>query len=135
MHVTGRVQIMRSCNIIVGYDATLKVGSGTFFNEGSSLSCYSTTTIGSGCAVASGVRILDSDVHTLIRQDGESPHSPVHIGDRCWIGTGALILKGARLNDGSVVAAGAVVTSEVPAHSLVAGVPARVVRKDVDWKL
>jgi acetyltransferase-like isoleucine patch superfamily enzyme len=44
-----------------------------------------------------------------------------------------LILMGARLNDGSVVAA--VVTSEVPAHSLVAGVPARVVRKDVDWKL
>ncbi len=135
MHVTGRVQIMRACNVIVGYDATLKVGAGTFFNDGSFLSCYSTTTIGSGCAIASGSRILDSDLHKLAQNGEGGPHSPVHIGKDCWIGTNAIILKGARLGDGTVVAAGAVVTSDVPARSLVAGVPARIVRKNISWSL
>ena len=121
MHVSGRVQIMRACNVIVGYDATLRVGAGTFFNDGSFLTCYSTTTIGSGCAIASGARILDSDLHQLLRNGRGSPHSPVQIGQDCWIGTNAIILKGVRLGSGAVVAAGAVVTSDVPARSLVAG--------------
>ncbi|HET6860864.1 MAG TPA: acyltransferase [Streptomyces sp.] len=53
---------------------------------------------------------------------------PVEIGPGCWIGTGAVILPGARLGRNVVVAAGAVVRGEVPDHSVVAGAPARVVR-------
>ncbi|MDJ0462362.1 acyltransferase [Streptomyces sp. H27-C3] len=53
---------------------------------------------------------------------------PVEIGPGCWIGTGAVILPGARLGRNVVVAAGAVVRGEVPDHAVVAGAPARVVR-------
>lgn len=54
---------------------------------------------------------------------------PVRIGPGCWLGTGAVILPGARLGRNVVVAAGAVVRGEVPDHAVVAGAPARVVRR------
>ncbi len=140
LRVSGRVQISRDCNVALDYDATLTIGGETIFNEGCSVSCYSDTTIGSGCAISWGVRILDSDIHKLLR-DGEttprapSPHAPINIGKDCWVGANAVVLKGTQLGDGSVVAAGAVVASKVPPSSLVAGVPARVVRENVTWAL
>ena len=54
---------------------------------------------------------------------------PVEIGPGCWIGTGAVILPGARIGRNVVVAAGAVVRGTVPDHAVVAGAPARVVRR------
>ncbi|MCJ8144317.1 chloramphenicol acetyltransferase [Ancylobacter sp. A5.8] len=53
---------------------------------------------------------------------------PVIIGHDVWIGHGAIVLPGRHIGDGAVVAAGAVVTKDVPAYAIVAGVPARVVR-------
>lgn len=135
LRVDGRVQIMRACNVGINHDATLTIGTDTFFNEGSSVVCYSATTIGPGCAISWGVRIMDTDVHKLVRDGDASPHAPVHIGKDCWIGANAIILKGTQLGDGSVVAAGAVVTSEVPPKSLMAGVPARIMRENVTWTL
>lgn len=51
------------------------------------------------------------------------------IGNDVWIGTGAIILKGVNIGDGAVVAAGAVVTKDVPPYTIVGGVPANVIRK------
>lgn len=53
-------------------------------------------------------------------------HRAVHIGKNVWVGAGAIILPGVTIGDGSVVAAGAVVNKDVPAHVMVAGVPAQV---------
>ena len=53
---------------------------------------------------------------------------PVHIGDDVWIGYGAIIMDGVTICSGSVVAAGAVVTKDVPPYAIVAGVPARIIR-------
>ena len=55
----------------------------------------------------------------------------VHIGSGTWLGTGAIILPGANIGDQVVVAAGSVVLGEVPDHCVVAGVPARIVRRYV----
>ena len=56
------------------------------------------------------------------------------IGNKVWIATNALILPGVNVGDGAIVAAGAVVTKDVPAKCMVAGVPARVVKENVEWK-
>lgn len=64
------------------------------------------------------------------RQNGMVTHGPLRIGDDCWIGAHATVLDAASVGDGSVVAAGAVVASPLPAHCLAAGVPARV-RKEL----
>lgn len=63
----------------------------------------------------------------LIRKQGESRKGVV-IGDNCWVGAGAIILDGVTLAEGCVIAAGAVVTKSMPANSVVAGVPAKVIQ-------
>ncbi len=79
--------------------------------------------------------IYDTDFHPLdsrARMAGSQSEigvKPVVIGSDTWIGARAMVLKGVTIGEGAVVAAGAVVTKDVPAGSVVAGVPARVVRQ------
>ena len=64
--------------------------------------------------------------------------SPISIGSRVWICTGAIILPGVNIGDGAVIAAGAVVTKDVPPYTVVGGVPAKSIRKrreDLDYCL
>jgi acetyltransferase-like isoleucine patch superfamily enzyme len=126
---------MRGMRVIVNPNATLAIGSGTFFMDGSSILCYEAITVGPRCAISWNASILDTDIHKISQNEGSSRTAPVSIGSDCWIGINATVLKGTRLGDGSVVAAGAVVTRETPQQSLVAGVPARVVRENVKWIL
>jgi lipopolysaccharide O-acetyltransferase len=55
--------------------------------------------------------------------------SPIRIGNRVWIGEGAVILKGVTIGEGSIVGAGAVVTKSIPRDSLAVGIPAKVISK------
>ena len=64
----------------------------------------------------------------LLNKIGGSARS-IYVGDRVWIGAGAIILGGVKIESDSVVAAGAVVTKNVPSRCVVAGVPARVIKK------
>lgn len=58
----------------------------------------------------------------------------VRIGDKVWIATNAMILPGVTIGDGAIVAAGAVVTKDVPPRCMVAGVTAKVIKENVEWK-
>lgn len=58
----------------------------------------------------------------------------IEIGDKVWVAMGAIILPGVKIGDGAIVAAGAIVTKDVPPRCMVAGVPARIVKENVDWK-
>lgn len=69
-----------------------------------------------------------SNSEKTIKEQGVTK-KPVIIGNNCWIGAGATILAGVMIGDGSVIAAGSVVTKSVPANSIVAGVPAKVLKE------
>jgi acetyltransferase-like isoleucine patch superfamily enzyme len=104
----------------VGHDNTMTVGRAI--------------TIGRYCRLASRVMIADSSGHPLdpeARQAGQAAPvekvQPVTIEDNVWLCTGAIVLPGVTIGEGSVVAAGAVVRQSVPPYSLVAGNPAAVV--------
>jgi acetyltransferase-like isoleucine patch superfamily enzyme len=86
--------------------------------------------IGERCSIGWDVWITDTDYHRL--NDGEDI-APVSIGDEVWIGAKSMILKGVTVGKGAVIAAGSVVTKDVPERALVAGNPATVIREDVRW--
>ena len=105
----------------------LRFGDRVFVNVGTTIIAVEEIVVGSDVAFASDVYVLDSDSHGV---EGR-PHkqAPVRIGDGCWIGARAMILPGVTLGNRVLVAAGAVVTRDVPDDCLVAGNPARVVRQ------
>jgi acetyltransferase-like isoleucine patch superfamily enzyme len=84
---------------------------------------------------AGGIVVGDqTTVSPLAIIDARTPDgsiAPIRIGSRCFIGAGALIVAGASIGDGSIVAGGAVVRNPVPADCIVAGNPARVVRRGI----
>jgi acetyltransferase-like isoleucine patch superfamily enzyme len=112
-----------------GPGATLRLGAGSFVNTGASISARARVDIGCRCQIANHVVIMDSDFHGLLERDKPEPPAPIVIEDDVWIAVRATVLKGVRIGRGAVVAAGAVVVRDVPPHTLVAGVPARVVRE------
>jgi acetyltransferase-like isoleucine patch superfamily enzyme len=113
----------------------LEIGTRSFINDCSTVTCFEHIKIGSGCAISWNANILDTNAHELTVEGIPRPRSQgVTIGDHVWIGTGATVLAGVTIGDGAVVAAGSVVTSEVPSKALVAGNPARVIREDASWR-
>ena len=111
--------------------ARLLIGDGVRLTARVRITCREEVVIGDGTYLAWDVSITDTDYH---RCDGGRCDAPVRIGAGVWIGARALVLKGVTIGDGAVVAAGSVVTDDVPAGALVAGVPARVVRSGVRWE-
>lgn len=96
------------------------------------IECRERITIGPGAAIAADVIIRDNDGHPLTTT-GHLATAPVTIGRKVWIGTRCIILKGVTIGDGAVIAAGSIVTNDIPANCIAAGTPARVVRAAVSW--
>jgi carbonic anhydrase/acetyltransferase-like protein (isoleucine patch superfamily) len=110
----------------------IRIGNRSAVGAGSMLSGQGGIRIGDDVILGPGVRIFSEnhDFDALdrpIRAQGQT-RAAVTIEDDCWVGAGATILAGVTIGTGSVIAAGAVVTRDVPALSVVAGVPARVIR-------
>ena len=131
--VQGNFDVFYGGDIICFKDSSLKIGSG-FCNSNVKIRCTKSIKIGKDVAIAHDVTIMDSDAHNIIKADYKNT-KPVIIGNHVWIGSRAMILKGVKIGDGAIIAAGAIVTKDVPSNSLVAGVPAKVIKSDVKWEL
>lgn len=133
-----------SVSIYLTKDGQVKTGDYVYMNSNCKLHISNTLTIGNYCMFGPGVTIWDSDNHPLDpeqrRQDAISiPKGSLNafrvgggnvmIGDNVWIGMESLILGGVTIGENSVVAARSVVTKDIPANCMVAGVPAKVVKK------
>jgi acetyltransferase-like isoleucine patch superfamily enzyme len=129
--VHGDFDVYSGCRVVVDEGATLELGSG-YLNSDSSILCYHEIKIGHDVMIADSVTIRDSDSHRIL--DGRHiPSKPIEIGDHVWIGTKATILKGVTIGDGAIIAAGAVVTKDIPPRALAGGVPATILRNNVHW--
>ena len=113
-------------HIEVGSEGVLELGGGVFLNRGCTIICRQRVSIGAGTRLAWNVSVMDADEHQhpLVH----TGQTPVTIGGGAWIGAHAVVLKGTDIGDRAVVGAGAVVTRDIPADALAAGVPARVIR-------
>jgi maltose O-acetyltransferase len=107
----------------------LEIGDNVFINYGSSLVASRHVKIGNDCLIGTHVMVMDCDFHRVEDKAWDTTGVPVVIEDRVWLGNRSMVLKGVTVGHDAVVAAGSVVTRDVPPRTVVAGVPARVVRE------
>jgi acetyltransferase-like isoleucine patch superfamily enzyme len=130
--VTSEFFIYCGCKIVIDEGARLEVGH-AHINSNSTIACFNHIKIGNHVFIGENVTIRDSDNHCILNAP-RGVSEPIIIGDHVWIGINAIILKGATIGSGSIIAAGSVVTKSIPEHVLAGGVPAKVIREDVDWR-
>jgi len=129
-HGPCRLTVLKTAPGKVG---KITVGEGTTLS-GTSIVSYESVTIGKNVLFGPEVVIMDADGHPADRRLPDNAENkmkcvaPVKIGDNVWIGYGATVLKGVTIGDYAVVAANAVVVKDVPAHAVVAGNPAKVIK-------
>ena len=135
LNVNGNFMAYYNTEIYVFKDAVLDIG-GSYINAGAQVRCMERIKIGNQCAIGRNVMIMDFDAHDIYYSDGSKNDitKPITIEDHVWIGAGATILKGVTLGEGCVIGAGSVVTKDVAPHTIVAGNPAKVIKKDINWK-
>lgn len=137
--VDGNFKVYYGGDIVVFNGGRLTLRGG-FINSDVTIRCKDRITIGKHVAISHGTLIQDHDGHELHfrsstgEMEAQPSSRPILIGDHVLIFANSTILKGVHIGENAVVAAGSIVTKDVPAHSLVAGVPAKVIRTDVEWK-
>jgi acetyltransferase-like isoleucine patch superfamily enzyme len=123
----------------------IRIGQWCYIGEASRIWSAASIELGNRVLVSHSVNIFDSLTHPIqaaarhaqvkcIFEEGHPRNlsldeSPVRIGDDAWIGAGAMVLRGVTVGEGGIIAAGAVVTKDVPPYTIVAGNPAVVVRE------
>lgn len=141
----SRDGVLIGSQVVIGRNTRIEC-TGGLQSVGKGLKIGNRTTFGNDCmfGAAGGIEIGDdvvagqfirfhsenhnySDKTKLIREQGVS-HKGIKVGNNCWIGAGAVFLDGAEIGDGCVVAANAVVTKKFPSNSIIAGVPAKVIK-------
>jgi acetyltransferase-like isoleucine patch superfamily enzyme len=127
----GKNSILICTGVIRSRGVGISIGDNSAVGSQSFLGGQGGIDIGQNVIMGPGVRIFSenhnyADVSIPIRLQGESRRG-VKIGDDCWIGASVTIVDGVSLGEGSIVAAGAVVTKSFPARSILAGVPGRLI--------
>ena len=131
MQIGNLVRIWSNINptrLAVHRGGRLIIGEKTFVN-GPMISASTEISIGKNCLIGPQTIIMDSDFHGIGDTDStEGESAPIIIEDNVWLGTRTMVLKGVHIGEGAIVAAGAIVTKSVPAYTVVAGVPAKIVK-------
>ncbi|MBY0099492.1 sugar O-acetyltransferase [Mesobacillus maritimus] len=107
----------------------IKVGKNVFINSGCRFQDQGGITIGDGVLIGHNV-VLATLNHDIDPRKRSTLHpAPISIGQDVWIGANATVVPGVTIGDGAIIAAGAVVTKDVPPNVIVGGVPAKVLKK------
>jgi acetyltransferase-like isoleucine patch superfamily enzyme len=149
IHIGARTMISTGCTVAAGYspdqtavpDRALVIGDRCVIGLRSGIVAHESIEIGDDVWFGQNVYVTDAnhgyqDPHTPVGNQ-LGAHDPVRIASGSWIGHGAVILPGTTLGRNVVVAAGSVVRGDIADHSVIAGVPAKVIRRyvaDVGWE-
>jgi acetyltransferase-like isoleucine patch superfamily enzyme len=114
------------------HEGTVEIGEKTVIGQECTISAYQRVRIGEQCVIADRAMFIDFDhgvveVERPIRVQGIYKRD-VEVGSNVWIGYGACVLRGVRVGDNAIVGTNSVVTRDVPANAVVAGIPARIIR-------
>lgn len=137
----GRIEIGENtlfqphCWLTLNLDsAHIEIGANCFINLGVMIAAQDRITIGDWTMIANGSFIGDAahrfdDPDTPVPLQGFSSKGPVLIGENCWLGANVVVTSGVTIGDRCVIGAGSVVTTDIPANSIAAGTPAKVIKQ------
>jgi acetyltransferase-like isoleucine patch superfamily enzyme len=114
------------------HEGVVEIGAKTVMGQECTISAYQRVRIGEQCVIADRAMFIDFD-HGVVETDRPIRKQGIYkrdveVGNNVWIGYGACILRGVRVGDNSIVGTNSVVTRDVPANAVVAGIPAKVIR-------
>ncbi len=132
INVQNGFSIFSGHHIILMKGAKLNLGSG-YINRDVKIRCFKEITIGNNVAISENVTIWDTDAHSIVGKEDKMTQA-ISIGNHVWIGNNVTILKGVIIGDGAIIAAGSLVNKSIPARCLAGGVPAKVIKENVEWK-
>ncbi|PKF51306.1 acyltransferase [Enterovibrio nigricans] len=119
-----------NCQIIIGRNCV--IGEGCYL---SSREKGTTLRIGDNCMFSRNVKLMTSDGHNIcINSERINRAKDITVGNNVWLADSVTVLKGVHIGDGAIAGIQSVVTKDVPEISVVAGNPAKVVKKAVSWK-
>ncbi|MEO3406430.1 acyltransferase [Mucilaginibacter sp. CAU 1740] len=133
----GRAFIMHGCKINVGEKGTLTFGENFNMSTEVAIVAEKQITIGNNSGISWESLVMDTDFHHIFDENGQVFNHPkeVIIGDNVWVGCRCTILKGANLPDGSIIAAGSLVTKKlIGNNSIFGGNPMRVLKENITWQ-
>lgn len=110
------------------YGQNISVGKGVFINACCHFQDQGGITIGDGAQIGHNVVLATLNHEAEPSRRKITKPGPITIGENVWIGSNAVVVPGVSIGDGAIVAAGAVVTKDVPPNAVVGGVPARVIK-------
>ena len=141
-----------NCKVSIGEDAYLEgaelwiednensitVGPRTYIGHHTHIACTENKKkidIGGDSMISSYVQIRSGDSHSILDSEGKRINlaGDVKLEEHCWIGQGATLLKGTAIDKDSVVATKAVVSGRFPSNVLIAGIPAKIIKTDINW--
>lgn len=129
--IGSRVKLGKEAVLGAWPDGDLTIGNDTYIGRWGIILAYESVQIGNDCLIAPGCHIADVnhgiESGELIRTQ-KYTSKPVRIGNDVWIGAGSSVLPGVTIGDGAVIGARSVVTKDVPAYAIVAGIPAKILR-------
>ncbi len=130
LHLAERAHLFQ--NVLLQGSGQIFIGKNSYISSNSTIGCNESIFIGENVMIAQNVSIRDTDhnffnLNKPMIYQGVSTE-PIVIEDNVWIGSGVTILKGVRIGGGAIVAAGAVVTRNIPQNTIVAGIPAKILR-------
>jgi acetyltransferase-like isoleucine patch superfamily enzyme len=140
LNVKGRLTFLdnyiigKGCRLDIGENATAELGKG-YITANSIFIIWHGISIGHDHAISWGCQFIDGDHHHISYLGRQERDPRIVIGNHVWVGSNVTVLKGSRIPDGCVIAAGAVVCSvfEKP-NCLIAGNPAKVIREQISWQ-
>lgn len=110
------------------FGKNISVGKNVFFNTGCTFQDRGGITVGDGTMIGQNVTLLTLNHGFALKDRNTTYPLPIVIGQNVWISANATVVPGVTIGDNAVIAAGAVVTKDVPKNAVVAGVPAKVIR-------
>jgi acetyltransferase-like isoleucine patch superfamily enzyme len=131
---SSHYSIGRGCRIDIGEHAIVEIGEKGHITGFTNMIISHKLTIGDDCAISWNCQFLDDDHQEIFYPDKQQKKNGIIIGNHVWIGCGAQIYKGTVIPNGCVIASNSVVKAEFTSqNSLIGGVPARIIKSNVEW--